>query len=248
MTELETIAHAKAYIEKLAKGIDPLTGEQVSPDDIVNNPRISRCLDFVSGILGRVIENGGVERTKNVEYKRQFELSPEAAARFPFSDTPINIKEIVKRMNSLVDLNLTYQLTGQIVTDWLVGIGVLVSITGTNGRNFKRPTKKGEELGIFTETFNAYGGTYEVVLYSTNAQHYIVDNVNAAIAFKAQKVSMSGQPWTAAENARLAGMLKECMPVKKIAAILKRYAVEVRRHAQELGIPIGSPEQPDQDA
>lgn len=44
MTELEKIAYAKTYIEKLANGINPLTNQAVPDDDIINNVRISRCL------------------------------------------------------------------------------------------------------------------------------------------------------------------------------------------------------------
>jgi len=44
MTELEKIAYAKSYIEKLANGINPLTNQEVPESDIINNVKISRCL------------------------------------------------------------------------------------------------------------------------------------------------------------------------------------------------------------
>ena len=44
MTELEKIEYAKSYIDKLANGINPLTGQPVADSDIVNHVRISRCL------------------------------------------------------------------------------------------------------------------------------------------------------------------------------------------------------------
>ena len=47
MTELETIAHAKKYLDEMANGKNPLTGEAVSETDLINNVRISRCLFFV---------------------------------------------------------------------------------------------------------------------------------------------------------------------------------------------------------
>ena len=40
MTELEMINRAKTYIDKLANGVNPLTDEPVSENDIVNNVRI----------------------------------------------------------------------------------------------------------------------------------------------------------------------------------------------------------------
>ena len=58
-TELDTMKHAKEYIDKLANGIDPFTDKPVPDDDIVNNVKLSRCFFYISGILEKVIENGG---------------------------------------------------------------------------------------------------------------------------------------------------------------------------------------------
>ena len=60
MTELEIMQHAKDYLDKLAKGIDPLTGREVPEGEIINNVRISRCRFYVADVLRQVIENGGV--------------------------------------------------------------------------------------------------------------------------------------------------------------------------------------------
>ena len=46
---------------KLAKGIDPITGSEAPENDVINNLRVSRCLFYVADVLGRVIENGGVQ-------------------------------------------------------------------------------------------------------------------------------------------------------------------------------------------
>lgn len=69
MTELEIMQHAKDYLDKLAKGIDPLTGREVPEGDIIHNVRISRCLFYVSDVLKQVLENGGIQvrRVKNSE-------------------------------------------------------------------------------------------------------------------------------------------------------------------------------------
>lgn len=64
MTELEKIAYAKTYIEKLANGINPLTDQPVSDYDSINNVRISRCLFYVSDLLRQIVENGGISQRK----------------------------------------------------------------------------------------------------------------------------------------------------------------------------------------
>ena len=54
MVDITKLRTAQDWIEKLANGINPLTLEPVKEDDIVNNVHISRCLFFVSGMLGKV--------------------------------------------------------------------------------------------------------------------------------------------------------------------------------------------------
>ena len=49
MTELETMQRAKMYLDKLARGIDPITDREMPEDAVLNNVRICRCLHYVSG-------------------------------------------------------------------------------------------------------------------------------------------------------------------------------------------------------
>ena len=60
MTELETLQRAKMYLDKLANGINPLTDSLLPDSDCVNQVRISRCLFYVSDVLRKLIENGGI--------------------------------------------------------------------------------------------------------------------------------------------------------------------------------------------
>lgn len=59
MTELETMQRAKMYLDKLAQGIDPISGQEIPNDSVLNNVRLARCFFYVSGILDQVIANGG---------------------------------------------------------------------------------------------------------------------------------------------------------------------------------------------
>ena len=49
MTELEKIAYAKSFIDKLANGINPLDDTPIPDDDIANNVRLSRCFFLCVG-------------------------------------------------------------------------------------------------------------------------------------------------------------------------------------------------------
>ena len=60
MTELERIAYAKSFIDKLANGINPLEDTPIPEDDIVNNVRLSRCFFYVSDLLRQVYDDRSV--------------------------------------------------------------------------------------------------------------------------------------------------------------------------------------------
>lgn len=52
-TELETMKHAKEYIDKLANGIDPFTDKPVPDGDIINNVKLSHAFSTFRGYLKR---------------------------------------------------------------------------------------------------------------------------------------------------------------------------------------------------
>ncbi len=186
MTELEKIAYAKTFIDKLANGINPLDDTPVKEDDVVNNVRLSRCFFYVSDILKQVIENGGVTPPARV-HRERFNLSAEAVQGFEYSATPLPISEIAKRISALKDDPNMRNLSHVSITNWLVSIGMLYVQDKGDNRTEKRPTEDGIHLGISTEARHGMRGDYTAVLYSTDAQRFIVDNIDAIVALNTRK-------------------------------------------------------------
>ena len=106
MEEIELVEHANDYIKQMARGINPLTGEQVSEDDLINDVKISRCLYYVSEILNKYIETGGAKRKRKKFYARS-----ENYINFNYSNTPIYLSAIVERINEIVDTNKMRKLS-----------------------------------------------------------------------------------------------------------------------------------------
>lgn len=181
MTEVEKIAYARNYIQKLANGIDPLTGKEVPDSDIINNVRISRCLFYVSDVLGQVVENGGIFPRKRKEHKRPFQLDHQAREAFRYSQAPIPISEITRRINELIQPEEMTKLSYRHILDWLIEIGLLELVTDASGKMIRKPTRSGEDLGITSEQRVSPGGPYTVVVYSKAAQEFILDNLDGAI-------------------------------------------------------------------
>ena len=189
MTELETIARAQMYLEKLANGVNPLTGEEVGENDVVNNVRISRCLFYTSGILKQIVENKGKFKVEMPD-RKPFAITPEQIARFEYAEYGLSITEFTKRINALIDTAYIKELKTKDITEWLVEAGLLTNII-VNNKTRRRPTSQGESIGIFTEERSGQYGTYEGVFYSPKAQRFIIDNIGAIIEFSNREKNQS---------------------------------------------------------
>lgn len=182
MTEIEIIARAQMYLEKLANGVNPLTNEEVAENDVVNNVRISRCLFYVSGILGQITSTGAFEIKKS-----EFTLSKQQLANFEYSQVPITVSEITKRLNQLVNPLQSSTLKNGIITEWLMQMGMLSEVI-INNKTKKRVTDSGRNIGIISEQRVSQQGTpYEAIMYDLSAQHFIIDNIGAIIALNREK-------------------------------------------------------------
>ena len=178
--ELEIMAHAKAYLDKLANGVNPLTNEELPETDIVNQVRISRCLFYVSDVLRQVIENGGVNKKGKID-KIPFALAMGQIKKFRLIQHPVSISEITKQINSLRDNENMRKLSYRSITTFLVEEGLIDEYVDSQGKMKREPTYEGIKLGISTEKRTNYRGEYTAVLYNQNAQRYIVDHIERII-------------------------------------------------------------------
>ncbi|MGN0488317.1 MAG: hypothetical protein ACI4HO_03520 [Ruminococcus sp.] len=188
MTEIDKIARAQMYLEKLANGINPLDGTEVPENDTVNNVRISRCMFYVSDILKQIVDNKGKYKVEMPD-RVPFSVTSEQLLHFQFSDTPLSISEITKRINALIDTMYVRELKLGSIAEWLVSINMLSNIT-VNNKTRRIPTESGKNLGITTEErIGQYGQHYEAVLYNRNAQQFIIDNIDAVININNEKAN-----------------------------------------------------------
>lgn len=237
MTELEMINRAKTYIDKLANGVNPLTDEPVSENDIVNNVRISRCFFYISDLLRRFAEGGFPEAAKKGK-KQPFIITEEQRKRFEFSETPISVSEIARRFNAAVNTEGAVQMRYSGITFWLIESGLLSVDRREDGREVKLPTAAGMELGISQEVRYGANGSYTVVVYNENAQRYIVDNIDAILEAEKLRFKMQGMPWSQAEDEFLEEQAARGIPVYDIALALKRNISSVRARTKKLGLVV----------
>ena len=183
MTELEKIEYTKAFVDKLANGINPMTGETVPDYELINNVRVSRCLFYVSDLLRQMIENGIQRQTKGK--KLPFTIAHEELARYAISALPIPVSEITKRINDLNQNENMMKLKYQSITTFLLQAGFLQETVTADGKTTKRPTPEGNALGITLDERLGQNGPYYVTVYNEQAQQFILDNIDAVIELNA---------------------------------------------------------------
>lgn len=175
MTERETTARARMYLDKLAVGINLLDDTPIPEGELLHNERIVRCLAYVSGVLGQVLDPP--PRAK----KPAFTITRAQLDNFAFSDEPIPVSEITRRINALVADTGCKKLGTRAIPEWLVEAGFLSEVELPNNRTTKRPTEPGAIMGISLERRQGARGEYDVVLYDRGAQEFILDNLEGIL-------------------------------------------------------------------
>lgn len=180
MTELEKMQFAKNYIDKMANGINPLTNQHTSENDMINNVHISRCLFYVSDILRQVIENGGEINKSNYKKRGNFYITNDQKFALKTVEHPVYVKDITNEINRVTEINDTKKFAAVWITNWLVSLEMLEVIDGK-----KHATERGNEIGITTEMrYSQKIGNYYANIYSQTAQSFIYDNIDAILNFR----------------------------------------------------------------
>ena len=199
MTELEKIAYAKSFIDKLANGINPLDDMPIPDNDIVNNVRLSRCFFYVSSILQKEIDR---ERRRMPKEKKgehlPFSITQEQLNNFICSSVPISATAVARKINWLVRDTVgeskIERLSYKKITQWLLNIGMIEYREWENGKMKRFPTEEGEKIGLVLSDWDNYGRRSPVIYYTEAAQRFIIDNIEAVIATEVKRGKTS-YPW-----------------------------------------------------
>lgn len=238
MTDLEIMQRAKMYVDKLANGIDPLTDSPVAESDCINQVRISRCLFYVSGVLGKLIENGGVVGKRMRTKKRPFSITREQLQKYTFEPFPIAVSEIAKKINSLTDSDEMEKIGNSAITSFLIKNGYL-EVTLVNGKRAKTPTKLGNSIGISRQEKQGVNGPYVATFYNIDAQRFILDHIDEIIASQNpayNNSNLQGQMWSQTHDDVLIDLFNKNVPISEIAITLKRSEGAIQARLKKHGL------------
>ena len=173
MTELEIMQRAKMYMDKLAQGIDPISGQEVPNDSVLNNVRLARCFFYVSGILDQVIANGG----RVISGEKNFYITQEEISRLQPSQEALRITQFADRITDGVHDPARKRLKATTITNWLIEKGFLERRVDEAGKSKRLPTAAGEQLGLSVREMQGKTGPFQAVYYGANAQRFILDHL-----------------------------------------------------------------------
>lgn len=182
MTELEKIEYAKSFIDKLAIGINPTDGTLIPQEDVVNNPRLSKCFLYVSDLLSQIIRERNVNKEIGYQPKKQrvrFQLTSEQLSRFRFSEEAISMGELHRRLDELVDHQAMRNLARHKIPIWLVGIGLLKPPLRGDKKYAGFPTDEGRQMGLSMISYTNEYGEFSTIAFNKEAQQFIIDHLDA---------------------------------------------------------------------
>lgn len=238
MTELDTLKRAKMYMDKLARGINPVDDTVIPDEDVINNVRMIRCFLYISGVLQNVIDNTDEtepavqqekgrrnrkkqSRKKGAAHKSNFVVPENIHSKFQFSSQPIAISEFVKRINSLINKEVMQPISRDTIKNWLANKGLLKAVRMEDGQYEMLPTPKGEENGIILRRKTWEFGKYQVVLYSLEAQELIIENLKEIVEQKDIFLTRQEQ-WNDKHNEQLAMLFKKDYAIEDICELMER--------------------------
>ncbi len=238
-TEIEMLTKAKMYMEKLASGVDPISGNLAPEEDVINQLRLSRCFTYVAGVLQEVIDNGGKVAKASKGKKLPFYLPLAEREKFQFSDSPIPVTEITDRINSLIDTDTMSKMKHNCITLWLMNVGLLEERIVDNNKIKKLPTSEGEAIGIIVRQGVGTYGPYTYSAYNRNAQQFLIDNIDTITEInntKPRDRESVDSLWSPEYDECLIDLSSKNVPVSEIAVTLKKSNSAVIQRMKKLGL------------
>lgn len=175
-SEFDKIEKAMIILQKIAKGINPITGEQIEEGSFFNDARIIRCFYFVAEVLDNV-KKGVYSSTNNKLSK--FVITPEQKERVQFSPNKIGVNEFSKCINSCIDLSISKKLTGVELNKKLKKLGILSEENTEQEKTRTVINENSINFGFESERRIYNGVEYDMVVINDYGKKYLLDNIES---------------------------------------------------------------------
>lgn len=167
---------SKDYIDKLVEGINPVNGKPISTREVIYDYKVSRQLEFLSDYLKneikRLEDNEKANTADKDDALDEFDLTDKELKNVTLSDTPVSLADVCNMLNHLRPSSKMRKLKAISAIEVLNAFGLIDRV-----RRKIIPTDEGVKLGIQFKEFQSNGATLTKVLYSKEAQQFIIDHL-----------------------------------------------------------------------
>lgn len=167
---------SKDYIDKLVEGINPVNGKPISTREVIYDYKVSRQLEFLSEYIkneiSRLESNEKSKKEDDDDELIEFELTDNELKKIKLSEKPISLADICNMLNHLRPSSKMRKLKAISAIEVLNAFGMIDRV-----RRKIIPTEQGAALGIRFKEFQSNGSTLTKVLYSKEAQQFVIDHL-----------------------------------------------------------------------
>ena len=171
--EREKILKAKEIMLKIAKGIDPISKEEISKDNFLKDERITRMFFYVAEVLDHVSKS----KDRNLPEPTEFVITSEEKQKVIFPDNKIGVNDFSRGINEVIDLNKSKKLKGSDLNKHLKVLGILSEEKTRDGKTRTIINEKSSEFGFESEKKEFEGRTYFQVLINDKGKKYLLENL-----------------------------------------------------------------------
>lgn len=175
------ILKAGEILNKMANGIDPVSGTSIDSDCFLQDPRIIRCLFFVQEVLNKVAEGPG--NIKGIKLEK-FIITAEEKSRVRFPEGDIGINQFTRCINNVIDLNRSKRLTGVHMNNQLKKMGILSEELLGDGKKRTVINENSYKFGIVTEKRNYNGNEYDMVCFTDFGKKFLLDDLEKILEYE----------------------------------------------------------------
>ena len=182
--DLKRLEVAIQYINRMVSGRNPVTNRPAPENEVLTNPNVNRCLQFVSEILTEVKSTGGVVGKPSRIPRAPKAPKPSIAETFPYEilqgyhfERDQQISYFLKQLAELLPEEGSLGVQATLITDWLRENGYLEKTFMQDiSKETTIPTQKGGEIGIYAEKAGLFPNEYYRIFYNEKAQLFLIEN------------------------------------------------------------------------
>lgn len=170
------------YINRMTSGRNPVTNRPAPENEVLVNPNVHRCLQFISEVLQDVRSQGGIVGKPP---GRSGEAKASIAQTFPYDALKeyqyIQDQQISYFLKQISELSTEEREVPAVpalhINNWLREKGYLEKrMIPEFGKEASVPTEKGTQIGIYSEQAGVGSNLYYRIWFNEQAQRFLIDH------------------------------------------------------------------------